>query len=184
MELNPGPVRYPCSSCFKPVAKSHKSIECDSCSLWAHIGCEKISNEEYKKLMKKDSFCFICTPCHLKELPFPEGITSSEQQSTSTQKEFKFEDVAAIISNSRGLKIAHLNTNGLLSKLDFLRIMLQEAKFDIFCISESKLDANIHDNEIKIDGYDLYCLDCNRHGGGVLLYINNRYGKSPFKTPR
>ena len=32
--------------------------------------------------------------------------------------------------------------------------MLSESKFDIFAISESKLDASIHDNEIKIDGYD------------------------------
>ena len=31
--------------------------------------------------------------------------------------------------------------------------MLSESKFDIFAISESKLDSSIHDNEIKIDGY-------------------------------
>ena len=61
------------------------------------------------------------------------------------------------------------NINGLLSKLDFIKIMLSETKFDIFAISESKLDASIHDNEIKIDGYDIYRLDRNRHGGGVLL---------------
>ena len=62
--------------------------------------------------------------------------------------------------------MAHLNINGLLSKLDFIKIMLSESKFDIFAIkSESKLDASIHDNEIKIDGYDFYRLDRNRHGG-------------------
>ena len=56
--------------------------------------------------------------------------------------------------------------------------MLSESKFDIFAISESKLDASIHDNEIKIDGYDFYRLDRNRHGGGVLLCPMNN-----FKTP-
>ena len=68
--------------------------------------------------------------------------------------------------------MAHLNINGLLSKLDFVKIMLSESKLDIFAISESKLDASIHDNEIKIDGYDFYRLDRNRHGGAVctLLY--------------
>ena len=51
--------------------------------------------------------------------------------------------------------------------------MLSESKFDIFAISESNLDASIHDNEIKIDGYDFYRLDRNRHGGGgVLFYVN------------
>ena len=52
--------------------------------------------------------------------------------------------------------MAHLNINGLLSKLDFIKIMLSESKFDIFAISESKLDASIHDNEIKIDGYTFF----------------------------
>ena len=48
------------------------------------------------------------------------------------------------------------------------------AKFDIFAISESKLDASIHDNEIKIDGYDFYRLDRNRHGGGCTsMSMNN-----------
>ena len=40
-------------------------------------------------------------------------------------------------------------------------------------MSESKLVANIHGNETEIDGYGLSCLDCKRHGGGVLHYISN-----------
>ena len=79
---------------------------------------------------------------------------------SSTQKEFQLpDDDLQAITNSRGLKMAHLNTNGILSKLDFIKIMLSESKFDIFAISESKLDTSIHDNEIKIDGYDFYRLD-------------------------
>ena len=35
------------------------------------------------------------------------------------------------------------------------------------------MNANIHDNEIKIDGYDLYCQEHKRHAGSVHLYINN-----------
>ena len=77
--------------------------------------------------------------------------------------------------------MAHLNINGLLSKLDFIKIMLSESKFDIFAISESKLDASIHDNEIKIDGYDFYRLDRNRHGGGVLFYVNEQLESHPLK---
>ena len=59
--------------------------------------------------------------------------------------------------------------------------MLSESKFDIFAISESKLDASIHDNEIKIDGYDFYRLDHNRHGGGVLFYVNEQLESHPLK---
>ena len=105
-----------------------------------------------------------------RRVAFPRGITYSEQQTTSIQKEFEFEDVAdGLISNLKGPQTAHFNTSGLLSKPDFLRIRLRGTKFDIFCMSESKLDANTHNNEIKIDSYDLYCLDHNRHSGSIHL---------------
>ena len=52
--------------------------------------------------------------------------------------------------------------------------MLNGTFFDIFAVSETKLDANILDDEIKIDGYVSYRMDRNRHGGGVLFYVNNQ----------
>ena len=112
----------------------------------------------------------VYSSCILKQLPFPDGIIIDEEFDpvSSTQKEFElpYDDLPAI-TNSRGLKMAHL---------DFIKIMLSESKFDIFAISESKLDASIHDNEIKIDGYDFYRLDRNRHGGGCVyssISMNN-----------
>ena len=121
---------------------------------------------------------FICNSCILNQLPFPEGfmINDEESQVTSTQKDFSFlDDDMDELKNTRGLKIAHLNTNGLLSKLDYLKIiMLNGTFFDIFAVSETKLDANILDDEIKIDGYVSYRLDRKRHGGGVLFYVNNQ----------
>ena len=59
--------------------------------------------------------------------------------------------------------------------------MLSESKFDIFAISESKLDASIHDNEITIDGYDFYRLDRNRPGGGILFNVNEQLESHPLK---
>ena len=87
---------------------------------------------------------FICSSCILKQLPFPDGIMIDEEFDlvSSTQKEFELpDDDLQAITNSRGLKMAHLNINGLLSKLDFIKIMLSESKFDIFAISESKLQS-------------------------------------------
>ena len=60
-------------SCFKPVEKSHKSTECDRYSLQRHIGCEGISNEEYKKLIRKDSFLFYLYSVPFKRVVFPIG---------------------------------------------------------------------------------------------------------------
>ena len=50
VSLNPGPVRHPCSSCLKPVAKNHRAILCDNCDLWAHIKCENISTKIYAEM--------------------------------------------------------------------------------------------------------------------------------------
>ena len=178
VSLNPGPVRHPCSSCLKPVAKNHRAILCDNCDLWAHIKCETISTKIYAEMANSNKqLNFICSSCILNQLPFPEGfmIIDEESQVTSTQKDFSFlDDDMDELKTTRGLKIAHLNTNGLLSKLDYLKIMLNGTFFDIFAVSETKLDANILDDEIKIDGYVSYRLDRNRHGGGVLFYVNNQ----------
>ena len=178
VSLNPGPVRHPCSSCLKPVAKNHRAILCDNCDLWAHIKCENISTKIYAEMANSNKqLNFICSSCILNQLPFPEGfmINDEESQVTSTQKDFSFlDDDMDELKNTRGLKIAHLNTNGLLPKLDYLKIMLNGTFFDIFAVSETKLDANILDDEIKIDGYVSYRLDRNRHGGGVLFYVNNQ----------
>lgn len=32
ISTNPGPVRYPCGGCYKPVAKNHRGIFCEACS--------------------------------------------------------------------------------------------------------------------------------------------------------
>lgn len=34
VESNPGPVKYPCGICSKPVRINQKGVACDTCSLW------------------------------------------------------------------------------------------------------------------------------------------------------
>jgi exonuclease III len=46
-------------------------------------------------------------------------------------------------------------------------------QFEILAINESRLDNNITDNLIKIQGYTIVRKDRDRHGGGVVFYIKN-----------
>ena len=55
---------------------------------------------------------------------------------------------------------------------------------DCICIVESWLSGDIHDSEFCIDGNDIICLDCNRHGGGVLLFINSVFTHHAVFTGR
>ena len=46
--------------------------------------------------------------------------------------------------------------------------------FNIFLISESKLDDTFPNNQFKIDHYKMFRLDRNRYGGGKVLYVNEQ----------
>ena len=58
-------------------------------------------------------------------------------------------------------------------KIDFLRVLCSMYKPDCVCIVESWLSSDILDNELCIEGFDIIRLDRNRHGGGILLFINS-----------
>ncbi|XP_057295887.1 uncharacterized protein LOC130624320 [Hydractinia symbiolongicarpus] len=172
--LNPGPVKYPCSSCLKPVAKTHKALSCDKCGLWAHKKCERISDKKYQQFMKtpEDKLFFVCSPCLSRNLPFANeesfGDEIPDNINITIDENFDFE----AIRNGKGLKMAHLNINGLSSKLDYVKLLLHQTKLDVFSICETKIDDTITDNDVKIDGYVCYRNDRNRRGGGVLIFVN------------
>ena len=57
-------IKFPCVICNKSK-KNHKAIQCDSCDLWIHIGCNDISDAEYERL-KIDDHPWYCLVCVLK----------------------------------------------------------------------------------------------------------------------
>ena len=80
--------------------------------------------------------------------------------------------------NGRFLKIEvlhciHLNINSLLPKIEELPFIAKSTNAAIIGICESKLDASVLEQEIKIDNYKILRCDRNRHGRGVACYIRN-----------
>ena len=71
----------------------------------------------------------------------------------------------------KGLHFLHLNVNSLLPKIDEVKLIADRSNATIIGISETKLDNTIMDNELFIEGYDLFRSDRNRYGGGVACYI-------------
>ena len=57
INLHPGPVKYPCSVCAKPVRK--KIISCEKCGLWLHKKCDPT-------LKFENNPSSICKPCQNK----------------------------------------------------------------------------------------------------------------------
>ena len=79
-------------------------------------------------------------------------------------------DYETINANLDGINIAHLNINGLRSKIDFLKIFLLQEKLDVICLNETKIDSTVSDGDVKIPGYNSYRQDRSLHGGGTLIY--------------
>lgn len=80
-----------------------------------------------------------------------------------------------------GIRFAHINICSILNKLDQIKILLRNGVFDILAVTESKLDSSILDSEIKVEGYTVQRRDRSRSGGGVLMYINDKWSvTSPY----
>ena len=62
--------------------------------------------------------------------------------------------------------------NSLLKHLDELRIMADEHKPHIIYLNETKLDNDVRDEELAIDGlHKIIRKDRIRNGGGVAMYV-------------
>jgi len=67
----------------------------------------------------------------------------------------------------KGLKLGHLNINGLYEKLDQLEIFLTQFSFDVLFISETHLNINQPYPNLHIPGYNFLRQDRERFWGGL-----------------
>ena len=74
--------------------------------------------------------------------------------------------------------VLYYNARSLLPKPEELKANCLTHKPDIICVVETWLDETITDNELSLSNYDIVCLDHNRHGGGILIYVNSCFSYS------
>jgi exonuclease III len=152
IEINPGP-RFTCITCAKDIRRNQLKAKFKTCCEYFHAKC-MIENFD------EDLYCRVC---HI------------QPEETGQTKKYCYKELQWLITN-RGLKILHQNVNGLLSKINAIRWLLdsQNKTIHIFGITESKLDLSISDTEIRIDGYTGVRYDRkNGAGGGVYVYIRD-----------
>ena len=77
------------------------------------------------------------------------------------------------IPNERGFKMAFLNIVSLPKKIDEINFSMSKKFIDLIAFNETRLDANITDNMINLDGYDIVRKDRSRNGGGVCIYLRS-----------
>ena len=75
--------------------------------------------------------------------------------------------------------IGHLSINSFRNKFAFIEDIIN--LFDVFLVSESKLDYTFPSNQFRINGCKTFRLDCNRFGGGLILDINENISCKPLQ---
>ena len=76
---------------------------------------------------------------------------------------------------TNGVKLTHINVNGLLNKLSEIKFLLLETKLDILAITESHLNPDVKDEQIQIEGNNIARKDraTDNNWGGCLIYFSD-----------
>ena len=75
--------------------------------------------------------------------------------------------------------IGHLNINSFRKKYEMFAEFIEN--FNIFLISESKLDDTFPNKQFHINGFKIFRCDRNRYVGGLILYVQERIPCKPLK---
>ena len=84
-----------------------------------------------------------------------------------------------------GIRLAHLNINGLTHKLDELRLLIASTDLDVLALTETHLSNDIHDNELIIENYNILRNDRNNGltpWGGTAIYFNESLSAHEFTS--
>ena len=84
------------------------------------------------------------------------------------------------VNSKSSVNLLYFSVHSLLPKIDHLRVICSLFSPDIVCIVESWLDDTISDFELSVQGYSIVRLDRSRHGGGVLIYVQDLFTCSPL----
>ena len=144
---NPGLVKDGCGMCPKGCRNNQRAIQCDECNVWFHTKCSGISNGEYADLRANQNmnwYCFKCVfPFELDDVPNGEIPNSNVDVTRGT------------CSVQKDCKIAHLNINRLINKMDRVRELITKYKFDVLALNETFLTSEVDHCKLFIPGYKL-----------------------------
>ena len=168
-----GPLREPIAQCHVSPVTSFATLNADG----------NISTKIFRRMQSSHS-SWTCHLCLLKEMPFADldNICSvSDAGSTGdTDSDFASADIVDSMSwyqsniNSYykfNLKIAYLNINSLINKVDEVKEMLSRNMFDILFIAETKIDCSVSSSLLSQPGYRTVRKDRKKGGGGLMAYI-------------
>ena len=179
IEVNPWPVRYPCSIGQISVRSNQRGIccdSCDSCDRWSHAKCACVSSAEYDRLGEDSKAKWICPPCILSELPGSDSLDTSVKSWSSSSENASMQDLkeGVLVGPREGILLAHLNVRSILPKCQQLQVMMEGSSNVVFGMSETSLNSTVGNVEIDMPSTKLYRKDRTGNQVGVCLCMYQR----------
>ena len=171
--LNPGPFRYPCSVCSRPVRSNQRGIQCDGCCRWTHAVCAGVSEDMWMDMTSQGEFPWHCPPCLLSQLLFPDTSALDSSVSSISSDDNVDRDlllISDVLSTPPvRLRVVHHNVQGLLSKWTDLQGWLSDAapSGGIFCFSETWLKPGLP--QPQFSGFQAYFSPHLRHSSSCSM---------------
>ena len=118
--------------------------------------------------------CFLETPAlRFAFLPYYRRNTEVSEDLVTTNNETDYFTIVGFLlkKHIKNLFFGYLNINSLRNKREFLEPLIRN-HFDIFLVSETKLDSSFSGSKFTIPAYRLFRKDRNQYGGGLIFYVN------------
>ena len=145
IESNPGPTKYPCVECNKPVCYG-RCIACDNCNKWYHKSCIEMHTIFYDCYMENSKLECECCNCAIKNISFSlfnhpidsDHLLLSPICSSSSNITTK---------KAKQLQIMIINFQSVWEKKEELELALVENNIDVVIGCKTHLDPCILDSK-------------------------------------
>lgn len=77
------------------------------------------------------------------------------------------------LGHGKGMVVGSLNIKSRMLHFDEIRLLVKELATHILAINKTKIDKNLHDDLVNIDGNTIKRCDRNCNGGEVAAYIKD-----------
>ena len=188
---------------LEQLSRDHLAILCAAtlcvqCEIWTHAKCISLSKGTFKLYLDKPNidtrtcgWCSLPFPFHDVDYYSEEEVDREEsdlfnQPTNSTNANdpgdcnrmsnyLHLQDLNDKLNGSshKDVRIAHINVCSLGYKVDEIRCLQRQCKFEILAITETHLDSSVSDAVLNIEGMKFLRLDRkSRKGGGCILFYS------------
>ena len=177
ISLNPGPIKYPCGKCYKPVAKNHRAIFCEVGNQWWHIKCANVTPQEYKDLEQNSDpwICNLCNNFNFSESFFDTSLDFSHSLHENSKVDEDIFDELRQLKRKHPKKFicVYLNINSLRYKFCHICELLTSNTIDMLFLAETKIDDQFPDAQFQVNNYHFWRADRTAYGGGIAAYVRS-----------